>query len=268
MLNLSGNPMASTPKTDKKKKTSTSKYDVALKNKKGSRTLTGKKAAIVDITPRMALMDSSGRPIRESTAVVVWARMNPPSGGHEFVVETANELAVEHSGVPLLVLSRTHGKNNPLSYSSRQALTEEAFGEKIFVVDEDIKNPIEMLKVIAEHFDNIIWLTGEDQVADYQRILEDYNGKEFTFSSAQVVSAGPRIPDSDNLIESISATKLRAAARNRDIETFRNGLPTNLQPRAFEILEEVYDGLMMFEKKPANVKESIIAGIVKQRLTK
>lgn len=258
--------MAKTSKDDKKNDNKP-KGDAALKAKRGGRTLTGKKAAEIKIKPMMAMMDSSGRAIRESTAVVVWARMNPPSAAHGMVVETANQIAVEQNGVPFLVLSHTHGKNNPLSYSARQALTEEAFGEQIFVVSEDIKNPIEMLKVVAEHFDNIIWVTGDDQVADYKRILEDYNGKEFTFESAEVRSAGVRNPDSEDLVESMSATKLRQAARENNFAAFKEGLPEKLQYRAVDILEEVRAGLALFESKPKTVKEKILQGVAQKRLT-
>jgi hypothetical protein len=54
-----------------------------------------------------------------------------------------------------------------------------------------------------------------------------YNGKDYTFDSISVVSAGERDPDATG-IEGMSASKLRALAVDGDFNTFKQGLPKGL----------------------------------------
>ena len=254
--------MATKSKSTKQKK----QPKLDLNKKRKGRTLTGKAAAEINISPTLKIHDSLGRPLHESVAVIANGRMNPPSIAHEFLVSEVHDIALEVGGIPMLFLSNTVNKNNPLSHSTKLALVEEAFGDKIFVIPENISNPIEMLKLVAEHFDHVIWVAGEDQIKDYTRIIEDYNNVEFVFESAEVVCVGHRDPESTDLIESMSATKLRQAALVEDISTFEAGLPEKLQPHARQIMEEVQNGLKLFEKKPRTIKEQLVDGIVKQKL--
>ncbi len=233
------------------------------KARKG-RTLTGKKAGLVEIKPHLNLVDGQGRALKESVAVVGWGRMNPPTIGHERVVEEINRIATENSGVPLLFLSATNGKKNPLTISEKYDLVEEAFGDKVLVIKEELTNPFDMLKAVAETFDNIIWVTGSDQLEDYTRIIEGYNGKEFEFKTAKVVSAGDRSEASSMYIESISASILRKAVNESDITTFTRGLPTKLQPRALEIYEQVKFGQTIVESKQSK-QSDILSKIAQER---
>lgn len=272
-MNSNGDLMAKTPKQEKKpekKKSDVSKYEAAASKKTKSRTLTGKKAAQVTIAPKLNMMDSAGRPIHESTAVVVWGRMNPPTIGHEHLVQEAIQIAREVNGVPFLFLSHKHDKMNPLTLSERLDLVADAFGEDIFIVESDVTvaNPIGVLATVAETFKNVIWLTGEDQVDDYTRIINDYNGKEFVFESAEVRSAGVRNPDSEDLVESISATQLRKAVVENDLTTFTRGLASKLQPRAVEIFEQVKFGLSIYDKTANTTADKIRLGLAKARFEK
>jgi phosphopantetheine adenylyltransferase len=231
---------------------------------KGKTTATGKKAADINIRPNIKIMDYHGRPIHESTAVVVWGRMNPPTIGHEFLVSEAHRIAEEAGGVPLLFLSKTVGKNNPLTLSERYDLVQEAFGDQIFVVDENLSNPIDLFKYVAEAFGNIIVVTGVDQKADYDRILKDYNGKDFTFEQATTFGCN-RSDDSTNITESVSATKLRQAVTENDIATFSRGLPSKIKYRTVEIFEQVKLGLNLYSSTPKTLQERAINEMAKVR---
>lgn len=230
------------PKTETKSKTP---VNVEPKKRKG-RTLTGKAAAIIDTEPRMKIIDSIGRPIHESVAVIVWGRMNPPTIGHERLVQEAYETAIQENGIPLLFLSNSVNAKNPLEPEVKLQLVEEAFGDNIFIIPESVSNPINVLKLVSETFNNIVWITGDDQFDDYVRILEDYNGKEFEFQSYKVVGLD-RDQSSANLLESVSASQLRQAAIDNDIETFTQGLASNLQDVAEEVMHLVRDAIVLIE---------------------
>lgn len=240
------NSVLKDPKTPKKSETKTKTPSKVEPKKRKGRTLTGKTASIIDTEPRMKIIDSVGRPIHESVAVVVWGRMNPPTIGHERLVQEAYETAIQENGIPLLFLSNSVNVKNPLVPEVKLQLVEEAFGDQIFIVPENISNPINVLKLVSETFNNIVWITGEDQFDDYVRILEDYNGKEFEFQSFKVIGLD-RDESSSNLLESVSATQLRQAAIDNDIETFRQGLATNLQDVAEDVLELVRDAIVLIE---------------------
>lgn len=235
---------------------------------KGKKTATGKAAAEIKISPDIKIMDSRGRPIRESTAVVVWGRMNPPTIGHEHLVNEASNIAKEVGGVPLLFLSKTVGKNNPLTLSERTELVQEAFGDQIFVIEFESSNPINIFKYISETFKDIIVVTGEDQAKDYNRILNDYNGSDFVFESVEVKTVGKREDSSLDLVESMSATKLRKAASENDIVMFAQGVPSKLQGKVTQIFEQVKTGLALYNTQPKSLKDKVLLEMAKQRQSK
>lgn len=201
------------------------------------RTLMGDKADEVNIKP---VGHPSGR-IRESV-VVAWGRMNPPTTGHRRLVQEVARLAAEKDADGILLLAKTSGgAKNPLTYSERVQLAEEAFGDLVQVVDEaSVKDPITLAKYLAEHYKNVTIVTGADQTADYTRILNTYNGKEFTFESTEVVSLDR---SGEDLAEQISATQMREYVEANDPEAFAAGLPETLRRHATKVFEQVKFGL-------------------------
>jgi hypothetical protein len=73
-------------------------------------------------------------------------------------------------------------------------------------------------------------VVGSDRVEEFKRLLNKYNGKDYNFDSISVVSAGERDPDATG-VEGMSASKLRALAKEGDFETFKSGLPKGLTDR-------------------------------------
>jgi hypothetical protein len=70
-----------------------------------------------------------------------------------------------------------------------------------------------------------VYVAGSDRVEQFEKLFNDYNGKEYNFNSIQVVSAGERDPDADGA-EGMSASKMRAAAASGDFDSFAQGVPT------------------------------------------
>jgi len=250
-------------------------------NKKSSklRTLTGKKVAEVNLKPETKMCGADGKAVEKKksrkyklgeskTAVVSWARMNPPTIGHEHLVEQLNIVSNIVEGVPMLILTKTIDKNNPLTLSEKQQLVFEAFDDYTNIIENDFSNIIEMLKVVSEEYDNIILVSGEDQLDSYNRILQDYNGKDFTFESATVISAGIRNPDSNDFVEQISATMLRESVKNNDMNSFIKGLPTKLQHKAYIIFEQIKNGLEIYNKPTNSLNEELKNRIKKIRFNK
>jgi nicotinic acid mononucleotide adenylyltransferase len=178
-------------------------------------------------------------------AVVVFGRMNPPTKGHQRLVERALDIAIAEDGTPLLYLTHTVNAKNPLTYSEKVALCNEAFGHQIFVVeDHDVTDPITMLKAVNEHFSKVTIVAGEDAMPDFDRMFRDYTGKEFNFDVA-VVDVMERNETSETLEESISASKMREYVFDGKQEEFTAGLPDNLKESTEEVFNQVRFGLKL-----------------------
>ena len=82
-------------------------------------------------------------------------------------------------------------------------------------------------------------VVGSDRVDEFEKILNQYNGVDgrhgfYGFDNIEVVSAGERDPDAEG-VEGMSASKMRAAATDGDLESFKQGVPSG-----FKDVEKLY----------------------------
>ena len=69
-----------------------------------------------------------------SKAVITFGRMNPPTVGHEKLVNEIIKTAIAVKGTPLVYLSKTQdAKKNPLSYDDKIKFGQALFGKNIIV---------------------------------------------------------------------------------------------------------------------------------------
>jgi len=238
--------------TDKKKsEKETSKQVKDTKAGKG-KSLTGKPLDPIDLTPQ----DNTQKNMEEAvnkTVVFTFGRMNPPTIGHQKLVDKVKATAKVVGGDPKIFLSHSEDSSkNPLPYSTKVALAKKAFGN--IVAQSMSKNIIDILKELSRSYHNAILVVGSDRVADFKRMTQNYNGKDFTFDSIRVVSAGERDPDAEGA-SGMSASKMRAAAKAEDLASFKKGLPQKLQSMAPGLmstiktkLDEEFEAMMMNEE--------------------
>ena len=181
------------------------------------------------------------------TAVFTWGRMNPPTLGHEKLVDKVKQVAQQNNAMPHIYLSQSYdSKKNPLPYGTKIRLAQKAFGN--VVSKSKSKTIIQVMKELESMgHSKVILVVGSDRVQEFKRLLNTYNGKDFSFESIQVVSAGDRDPDSDS-VSGMSATKMREAAVANDIAAFKKGLPQKLQAQAAKIVQNVRDGMQIAEE--------------------
>jgi nicotinic acid mononucleotide adenylyltransferase len=157
------------------------------------------------------------------TAVISFGRLNPITSGHQKLVDKIISVAKSKKATPLLFLSHSHDKKkNPLSYEQKIKYAKKAFGK--VVQKSNSKTIIEVLKELQSKYDDIIVVVGSDRVSDFDSLLQRYNGKDYTYNSIQIVSAGERDPDADD-VSGMSASKLRSLAAMGDYNKFKTGLP-------------------------------------------
>lgn len=167
----------------------------------------------------------------EKTVYLTFGRMNPPTIGHEKLL---NSLATRASNNPYRVfLSQSQDKNkNPLSYKDKVKFVRKMFPRhaRSVMMNPKVKTFLDAtVAVYNEGFKNLVMVVGEDRVNEFEILLNKYNGKKmrhgfYNFARINVISAGQRDPDAEGS-EGASATKQRAFAKAKDFTGFSQGLP-------------------------------------------
>ncbi len=154
-----------------------------------------------------------------STAVFAFGRFNPPTIGHQKLIETVLQTAEKANGKAYLFLShKQNNKTDPLNFAEKQAYIQQ-FYPKLAVGDAGANTIIKALqKIQAEGRTRIIMVAGSDRVEEFKKLLNQYNGKPdkqgndlYKFDSIDVVNAGQRDPDADG-VSGASASKARELA--------------------------------------------------------
>ena len=222
---------------EKKSKKDKKKNDAVVKN-------------TIDINPSLEEAVSP-------TAVFSFGRMNPPTIGHEKLVDKINAVAKQNNAMSHLYLSQSYdSKKNPLPYATKIALAKKAFGNMV------TKSRSKTLMQVAKELEDmghtkLIMVAGSDRVAEFKTLLNKYNGKDYTFDSIEVVSAGERDPDAEGAA-GMSASKMRAAAAAGDEKAFKSGLPKKLQSSASKVYQAVRDGMKIAEEMEQELGEDLM----------
>ena len=157
-----------------------------------------------------------------STAVFAFGRFNPPTIGHEKLIQKVQSTAAKVNGKGYVFLSHTGGtEKDPIDFTTKLSYLRQHFqADKNLSFGVIRANAIiKVMKVLeAEGRTKVIMIAGDDRVMQFQKLLNQYNGQptkagnvEYTFDSIQVISAGQRDPDADD-ITGVSASKARELA--------------------------------------------------------
>jgi hypothetical protein len=157
-----------------------------------------------------------------STAVFAFGRFNPPTIGHEKLIQKVQSVANKVNGKGYVFLSHTDGTaKDPIDFTTKLSYLRQHFQSdpKLSFGDIRANTIIKVMKVLEqEGRTKIIMIAGDDRVMQFQKLLNQYNGKptkagnvEYTFDSIEVVSAGQRDPDADD-VTGVSASKARELA--------------------------------------------------------
>lgn len=181
------------------------------------------------------------------TLVFAFGRMNPPTNGHGKLITKVKRMAQQMRADHLVIASHSQDKvKNPLDANTKLKHLKAMFpNTNIIASDRSAPSFIAQLKKVSGKYDNVIMVAGSDRVPHFQKLLDQYNGKDFTFKSVKCVSAGERDPDSDG-VAGISASKMRLYAKNNDFNNFKRGLPTGYRG-AKQLFDDVRAGMQLKE---------------------
>ncbi len=162
---------------------------------------------------------------------MVFGRFNPPTIGHQKLLDRAAKEA-DKRGYELRVYpSRSHdAKKNPLTPQMKISYMRQMFPDYADSIIDD-KGAKTIFNVLTganqEGHNNMIIMVGQDRLGEFQGLSHKYNGELYNYDQLEVVSAGERDPDSDD-VTGMSASKLRLAAAEGDFKKFAKGVPDTL----------------------------------------
>jgi hypothetical protein len=189
-------------------------------------------------------------PKTKGTLTIAFGRFNPPTVGHEKLLNTV--ATSSDDGDYIIVPSRSlDKKKNPLDPDTKVAFMQQMFpqhAEKI-INDPSNRTIFDVLKnAHNDGYTNVRIVGGADRVSEFEKLANNYNGKLYQFDNVDVRSAGDRDPDSDDDISAMSASKQRKAAAEGDFKTFRKGVPASLNDKqARELYNSVRSGMNIKE---------------------
>jgi phosphopantetheine adenylyltransferase len=200
---------------------------------------------------------------RGDTAVFTFGRFNPPTTGHELLLNKVAAVAKQNAGAPYYIFA-SHSENpkkDPLPYTKKVAYMKKMFRKhaRNIVVDK-ARNVFEIaVSLHNKGHKAIVMVVGSDRVSEFESLLNKYNGVEarhgyYGFDNIEIVSAGERDPDAEG-VSGMSASKMRAAASANDFDQFKLGLPKGFN-----------QGMSLFKdvRKFMGIRESFIVHQVQQ----
>ena len=151
-----------------------------------------------------------------STAVFAFGRFNPPTIGHEKLINAVIATGQREGGDTFIYGSHSQdSRKNPLSHSEKMGYLQKMFPriKKSIQTRAKERNVLKIADTLNEKYDKLILVVGSDRVDDFTSLLNSYNGIKskhgfYDYKEIKVYSAGERDPDADGA-SGMSASKMR-----------------------------------------------------------
>jgi len=193
---------------------------------------------------------------KDRHAVLAFGRLQPPTTGHEVLVNKVKEVAKQHNAEHHIVLSHSNDpKSNPLTAKQKVKHAKRFFpNTNIRTSDKEAPNFLtQAAKLHKSGVTHLHMIAGSDRVPEYKKVLKKYNGTHegalFNFKKIEVHSAGQRDPDAEGTT-GMSGSKMRAHAQSGKFKEFKKGVPGHVTDTH---AKELYNDL----RKGMNIKEDI-----------
>tara|TARA_Y100000748_G_scaffold304174_1_gene312264 strand:- start:2532 stop:3707 length:1176 start_codon:yes stop_codon:yes gene_type:complete len=156
-----------------------------------------------------------------STAVFAFGRFNPPTIGHQKLIDKVRDTSKNANGKGFIFLShKQNNKTDPLSFQDKLGYLQSQYQDPNLEFGNIEANTIikALQKMQEQGRTKIIMIAGSDRVAEFEKLLNQYNGKPdkqgndlYNFDSIAVINAGQRDPDQEG-VAGASASKARELA--------------------------------------------------------
>ena len=195
---------------------------------------------------------------RGSTAVFTFGRFNPPTIGHEKLLNVVASTASKVRGDQYVFSSHSQdAKKNPLTNDQKVVFMKMMFPKhRRSIMKTDVRTAFEAVSELhsMKKYSKIVMVVGSDRVKEFNTVLNKYNDVEgrhgyYRFDDIDVISAGERDPDSDG-VSGMSASKMRAAVAEGDYDSFKMGVPPTVSEKDCHTLyKAVSKGMRIKEER-------------------
>ena len=188
-----------------------------------------------------------------STAVFAFGRFNPPTIGHEKLINAVIATGQREGGDTFIYGSHSQdSRKNPLSHSEKMGYLQKMFPriKKSIKTTAKERNVLQISDTLNKKYDKLVLVVGSDRVDDFTSLLNSYNGIKskhgfYDYKEIKVYSAGERDPDADGA-SGMSASKMRSAATKGDFESFISGASSELTIKdKRKLMNDVRKGLKL-----------------------
>ena len=191
---------------------------------------------------------------RKQPVVFAFGRLNPPTIGHQKLIDKVITMAKRVKGLPVLYVSASQDKNkNPLTAKQKLDYLKKIYPRGIQLMPAT-GNERTFMEILKNRFDkrytDVYMVAGSDRVLEFKKLIKKYNGKDYNFDTVNVVSAGERDPDAEG-VTGMSASKMSALAKQNNYKDFRSGLMKNTKEK---------DAMKLFKdlKNQMGVREDMV----------
>lgn len=203
-------------------------------------------------------------PKKEKSIVIGVGRFNPPTTGHEVLVNKVMEEAQKIGAEFCIYASYSQDpKKNPLDAKTKLETLKKFFPKMKFQLmpkpfpnkdGKTVAGPYAIAQKLSDAgYTKVRIVTGADHVAEYNKIkqyidLDPKSTEGYKFSDFKVISAGARDPDAEG-VQGMSASKMRKAVFDGDFDAFRAGVPAHVKDaEAKKIFMAVKKGMQLKEE--------------------
>ena len=182
--------------------------------------------------------------VKGTTAVFTFGRFNPPTIGHEKLLNVVGSTATKAKAESFVYTSHSQdAKKNPLSNDQKIVFMKMMFPKhRTSFMRTEAKTALHALSEIHKtgKFSKVIMVVGSDRVREFKTLLNKYNDIEskhgfYRFEDIDVISAGERDPDAEGT-SGMSASKMRAAVKDKNYDIFKMGVPSGVSEKDSQTL--------------------------------
>ena len=199
---------------------------------------------------------------KEKMVTFAFGRFSPPHSGHLKLIDKVK--ASSGSGDYEIYASKVQdSKKNPLNYKDKIKFMKKMFSKhskQIIFNDKVVDASDVLVDLYNRGYTKVNFVVGSDRIKSFGFLIK-YNGKEtkkgfYDFPGGiHILSAGDRDPDSDDIVSAMSASRLRKAAVEGDINSFELGMPKGFKDTK-DLFNAVRSGLNL--KAIKNFREHIM----------
>ena len=191
----------------------------------------------------------------DKVAYFTFGRMNPPTAGHEKLLDALAKQAGRNDYF-VFVSQSQDSKKNPLNYNQKVKHIRKMFPRhaRRVMINKKIRTAFDALTFLYDKgYRSIVMTVGSDRVNEFKTLLNKYNGQKanhgfYNFQSIEIASAGARDPDAEG-VEGMSASKLRKFASDNQFASFAQGLSSSLSNKdAKKLFMDVRQGMGLKEE--------------------